>query len=93
MTDTQAVTVRLPRVIYEYLRLDAFRTKQSMNEIITGSLRQRYDGIDPEKYGDLCSLFEAAWHHAVPESLDDLPPVTSKEARALAMLAEQVMNS
>jgi hypothetical protein len=39
----------------------------------------------------MCALFEAAWHHAVPDSLDDLPPVTSKEARALALLAEQVM--
>jgi hypothetical protein len=92
MVDTQAITVRLPRNIYEYLRLDAFRAKRSMTEIITSSLSQRYDGIDPEKYGDLCALFEAAWHHVTPESLDGLPSVTSEEARKLATLAEQVMN-
>ena len=41
---------------------------------------------EPDGYGKLCALFEAAWHHDVPESLEDLAPMTSTEARKLAML-------
>ena len=51
------------------------------------------DELDPALYGQLCALFEAAWHHAVPATLDDLPPATSAEARKLAMLAAEVINS
>jgi hypothetical protein len=90
--DTQSMTVRLPRDLYEKLRHEAFETRLSMNELITTGLRLVLkEDISAEQYGDMCALFEAAWHHAVPDSLDDLPPVTSKEARALALLAEQVM--
>jgi hypothetical protein len=62
-----------------------------MTQIIDDALRPIFEDPSPEQYADLCALFEAAWHHAVPESLDDLPPMTSKEARALALLAEKVM--
>jgi hypothetical protein len=86
------MTVRLPRDLYEKLRHEKFETRVSMNELITIGLRLVLkDDISAEQYSQMCALFEAAWHHAVPESLDDLPPVTSKEARALALLAEQVM--
>jgi hypothetical protein len=86
------MTVRLPRDLYEKLRHEAFETRVSMNELVTIGLRLVLkEDTSAEQYGQMCNLFEAAWHHVVPESLDDLPPVTSKEARALALLAEQVM--
>jgi len=88
MVTTQAITVRLPIDLYERLRREAYETRQPMNTIITEGLSLQ---MDPERYGQICALFEAAWHHAVPESLDDLPPMTSKEARRLAMLATEVM--
>lgn len=92
MVDTQAITVRLPRDLYEKLRGEAYETRLSMNELlITGLRLVLKDDTSAEQYAQMCALFEAAWHHAVPESLDDLPPMTSKEARALALLAEKVM--
>lgn len=92
MVETQAITVRLPRDLYEKLRATAFETRQSMNELVTeGVSLALKDDTSAEQYAQMCALFEAAWHHAVPESLDDLPPLTSKEARALALLAEKVM--
>jgi hypothetical protein len=93
MVDTQAVTVRLPGNIHDALRRESYETRQSMNEIIIDSLRIRAELDDPEKYGQLCSLFEAAWHHAMPDSLDDLAPLTSTEARKLAMLAIEVISA
>jgi hypothetical protein len=92
MVETQAITVRLPRDLYESLRSFAFQARVSMNELVLDALRRDLEDISPEKYADLCALFEAAWHHAVPESLDNLAPVTSKEARSLALLADQVMS-
>ena len=92
MVDTQAMTIRLPKDLYDKLRRESFESGASMNQIVTGgvSLALKEDA-SAEQYAQMCALFEAAWHHAVPESLDDLPPLTSKEARALALLAEQVM--
>lgn len=90
--DTQAITIRLPRDIYESLRRESFETRQPMNTIISEGLRLRLDEIDPAKYGQLCALFEAAWHHAVPDSLDDVLPMTSDEARKLALLATEVFS-
>jgi hypothetical protein len=92
MVDTQTLSIRLPRDLYEELRREAFEARQPMNQIITDGLRMRLQITTPEKYGDLCALFEAAWHHAVPDSLDDLPPVTSPEARRLALLATEAVN-
>ncbi|HEY3650470.1 MAG TPA: toxin-antitoxin system HicB family antitoxin [Streptosporangiaceae bacterium] len=90
--DMQPMTIRLPRDLHEKLRHEAFETRQSMNELVTIGLHLVLkDDTSAEQYAQMCALFEAAWHHAVPESLDDLPPVTSKEARALALLAEQVL--
>lgn len=37
-----------------------------------------------EMYTKLCNLAEALWHHIPPEEWDDLPQITSKEARAAA---------
>ena len=88
MVTTQAITVRLPRDLYERLRREAFETRTPMNTIITERLSVE---MDPGKYGQLCNLFEAAWHHDVPESLDDLPSLTSTEARKLAMLATEAV--
>jgi len=87
------MTVRLPANLYEKLRGRAFETRLSMNELVTeGVSLVLKDDTSAEQYAQMCALFEAAWHHAVPESLDDLPPVTSKEARALALLADKVMS-
>jgi hypothetical protein len=50
---------------------------------------------DAHRYGLLCALFEAAWHHDVPASLDELeagPLMTSTEARRLSMLAVEVFD-
>lgn len=91
MVDTQAITVRLPRDLYEQLRRFAFEARASMNELILDSLRHDLKDPSPEQYGQLCALFEAAWHHTVPDSLDDLAPVTSPDARKLAMLATEAM--
>jgi hypothetical protein len=88
---TQAVTIRLPDDLYEQLRRESFETRQSMNEITARALRLRFGYDGAETYGDLCNLFEAAWHHVVPESLDDVLPVTSKEARQLALLATEAV--
>jgi hypothetical protein len=47
------------------------------------------------RYGLLCALFEAAWHHDVPASLDELeagPMFTSSEARRLSMLTLEVFD-
>jgi hypothetical protein len=94
MVETQAITVRLPRDLYEKLRGEAYETRLSMNELILIGLRLVLkEDRSAEQYGLMCALFEAAWHHVVPESLDDLEPMTSKEARALALLAEKVMFS
>lgn len=90
--DTQAMTIRLPRNLYERLRREAFEAPTSMNALVIAGLGiVLKEDASAEQYALMCNLFEAAWHHAVPESLDDLPPVTSKEARALALLAGQVM--
>ena len=93
MVETQAITVRLPRDLYEALRRFAFEARVSMTEIITDELRRglQEETVNAAQYGDLCALFEAAWHHTVPESLDDLAPVTSPDARKLAMLATEAM--
>jgi hypothetical protein len=88
---TQAMTVRLPDDLHELLRRESFTTRQPMSEIITEGLRLRLRENLAAQYADLCALFEAAWHHAVPESLDELAPVTSKEARSLATLAIKAM--
>ena len=92
MTDTQAITARIPRDLYEKLRREAFEAPTSMNALVIAGLSivLKDDG-SAEQYALMCNLFEAAWHHTVPESLDDLPPVTSTEARKLANLAGQVM--
>lgn len=94
MTDTQAMTLRLPRDLYEAIRRFAFETRLSMNEIITTELRDSLtkEPVSAEQYGDLCALFEAAWHHDIPDTLDELAPVTSKEARKLALMATEVMS-
>lgn len=91
MTANQ-MTIRLPSELYDNLRHESFTTRQSMNAIIADSLRLRADLDSPEVYSDLCALFEAAWHHDVPDSLDDMPPLTSTEARKLAMLAIEAMS-
>lgn len=85
---TQTMTVRLPDDIHEDIRREAFDTRLSMNQIIAERLSIK---LNPEVYGQLCALFEAAWHHAVPSSLDDLPLVTSTEARKLANLATEAL--
>lgn len=85
------MTIRLPGDLYEKLRTEAFGHRLPMTEIIRDALHLRLDGPTPEQYGVLCGLFEAAWHHEVPGSLDDVAPVTSREARRLATLAVEVM--
>jgi hypothetical protein len=93
MVDTQAITVRLPRDLYEKLRGEAYETRLSMNDLVIMGLGiVLKEDSSAEQYGQMCALFDAAWRHVVPESLDDLAPMTSKEARALALLAEKVMN-
>lgn len=47
--------------------------------------------ITSEQYGALCALFEAAWHHEVPDSLRDLVPMTSPDARKLSNLALEAL--
>jgi hypothetical protein len=89
---TAQMTIRLPDDLYEALREECFSSRQSMNAIIADGLRLRLPPVDPEKYTLLCNLFEAAWHHDVPETLNDLAPVTSKEARALALLATEALS-
>lgn len=42
--DSQAVTFRLPREVYENLRREAFVTRRPMNEIVTESVAARYAG-------------------------------------------------
>jgi hypothetical protein len=62
---------------------------------ITGRVADVVDAdpleVDPGRYADLCHLFEAAWHHQVPATVEDAPPTTSTEARRLANLATAVM--
>jgi hypothetical protein len=42
--DTQTMSIRLPRDVYENLRSEAFVTRRPMNEIITESVAARYHG-------------------------------------------------
>jgi len=44
MTDTQAITVRLSRQLYENLRREAFAAHRAMNEIVVESVAARYAG-------------------------------------------------
>jgi hypothetical protein len=37
-----AVTIRFPRELYEWLRQEAFDTRESMNSIVVAALRERH---------------------------------------------------
>ena len=60
MTDTQAITIRLPRDIYENLRRESFETREPMNTVIVGTLRSRFDGTVTVRADDLRALLDAA---------------------------------
>ena len=49
--DVQAITVRLPRELYERLRREAFDTRSSQTAIITEELTDRYARIDEAAAG------------------------------------------
>jgi len=63
---TQVMTIRLPDDLHELLRRESFETRQPMNQIIAERLRLRLGANLATQYGDLCALFEAAWHHVSP---------------------------
>lgn len=46
LMEPQAMTVRLPRALYERLRREAFETHTSQAAIITEALTDRYERID-----------------------------------------------
>lgn len=48
MVETQAITIRLPKPVYERLRLEAFEKRTSQVAIITEELRDRYDMTQEE---------------------------------------------
>lgn len=41
--ETQAITVRLPKAVYERLRIEAFEKRTTQVAIITEELLDRYD--------------------------------------------------
>jgi predicted transcriptional regulator len=45
----QAITIRLPKPIYERLRREAFEKRTSQVAIITEELRDRYKRLDDEE--------------------------------------------
>lgn len=47
--------------------------------------------ITASQYMTLCNLFESAWHHTVPGTLEDVLPFTSTEARQLSNLAVEAL--